>query len=240
MATALGTWPTGGPAESDAPPLLILPAGTGNSLHRALWHDRTWQQTLDAALDGATVRRGLDLLRIPSHDRAVLLGASAGLLRWTLDATARFAHLSGRDLYATAGLTAAQELRPFTGRVSVDGRLLAEGPIALAAAGGARRRGGSLLLFPHSRLDDGLLDVCVLISRSSDEAIAQLLPAMEGHHLDAPGVHAAQGHEVTFDAFDGPLPFEHDGDPWPGADTSIRLQLVPAAVPTLAATDSEE
>jgi diacylglycerol kinase (ATP) len=239
LATSLGTWPSGGPAGPDAARLLILPAGTGNSVHKALWGDRTWQDTLDRALHGDAVRRDLDLLRIASHDHAVLLGASAGLLRWTLDATARFPELSGRELYATAGLAAAQELRPFAGRVTVDGRLLAEGPISLAATGGARRRGGSLLLFPHSRLDDSLLDVCVLVSRTSDEAIAQLLPAMEGRHLDAPGVHCARGSEVTLESLDGPLPFEHDGDAWPGEDTSITLRVVPAAVPTLAAADCE-
>ena len=220
----------------DAPPLLILPAGTGNSMHKALWSDLTWEATLDAALSGAAVTRRLDLIRIVPDGPAVLLGASAGFLRWAVEATSRFPDLTGRDLYASAGLAAAQELKPFTGRVSVDGRLLAEGPIALAAVGGAQRRGGSLLLFPRSRLDDGLLDVCVLTATGPDDAIPLLLAATEGAHLGMPGVLYTEGREVSIESLDdAPLPFEHDGDLWPGDDRSLRLAIVPAAVPALAA-----
>ncbi len=236
LATALGTWPAGagGPAAADAPCLLVLPAGTGNSVHKSLWDDRSAADTLAAALGPSSLRRDLDLARIEGHDRAVLLGASAGFLRWTVEATARFPDLFGRDLYAAAGLAAAQELRPYPGRVSVDGRLVAEGPIALAAVGGAPRRGGSLHLFPHSRLDDGLLDVCVVTAAGPDDAVPLLLAAMEGAHLGQPGVHYAQGHEVTLESLDGPLPFEHDGDLWPGTESTLRLSVVPAALPVLA------
>ena len=218
-----------------APPLLILPAGTGNSMHKELWGDLSWEATLDAVLRGAAARRDLDLARIEGHDRAVLLGASAGFLRWAVEATARFPELSGRELYATAGLAAAQELRPFAGRVSVDGVVIAEGPMALAAVGGARRRGGSLLLFPRSQLDDGLLDACVLTATGPDDAIPLLMAAMEGGHLALPGVHYAQGREVLMECLDGPLPFEHDGDLWAGGDAALRLSVVPRAVPVLCA-----
>jgi len=240
MAEGIGTWPHGGPAPDGAPRLLILPAGTGNSVHKALWDDRSWTDTLEAALDGSAVRRDLDLLRIEGHDRAVLLGASAGFLRWSVEATARFPELSGRELYATAGLAAAQELRPFAGRVSVDGRLLAEGPMALAAVGGARRRGGSLVLFPRSLLDDGLLDVCVLQASGPDDAIPLLMGAMEGRHLDLPGVHYAQGRAVILECLDGALAFEHDGDLWSGDDATLRISVVPRAVPVVSPPSWQE
>jgi diacylglycerol kinase (ATP) len=242
VAEGLGTWSSpGGPASAeDAPRLLVVPAGTGNSLHRALWSDRSWGDVLDTALGGAAVRRDLDLARIEGHGRAVLLGASAGFLRWAVEATARFPELAGRELYAAAGLAAAQELRPFAGRVSVDGRVLAEGPLALAAVGGARRRGGSLVVLPHSRLDDGLLDVCVLTARGPDDAIPLLMAAMEGRHLEQPGVCYAQGREVLLEGLDAPLPFEHDGDLWPGDDREVRLSVVPGAVPVVSPPEWEE
>jgi diacylglycerol kinase (ATP) len=230
LAESLGTWPTGGPAGEDAPLLLILPAGTGNSMHKALWSDRTWQETLDAALDDSATRRDVDLARITPTPGApaVLLGASAGFLRWAVESTDRFPDLSGRDLYAAAGLAAAQELRPFPGRITVNGSVLVEGPVALAAVG------GSLLLFPRSVLDDALLDVCVLTADGPDDAMAQLLAAMDGSHLSHPGVHYAQGRDITLECLDGPLPFEHDGDLWPGTEQTLRLSVVPAAVPTVA------
>jgi diacylglycerol kinase (ATP) len=241
LAEGLGTWPDGGRrAPDDAPRLLLLPAGTGNSMHKAIWDDRTWEEVLDTALRGRTMRRDLDLARFDDRDRAVLLGASAGFLRWAVEATERFPELAGRELYAAAGLAAAQELRPFAGRVSVDGRLLMEGPMALAAVGGARRRGGALALLPHSVLDDGLLDVCVLGARGPEDAITLLMAAMEGTHLEQPQVRYAQGHEVVLECLDGPLPFEHDGDPWPGRESLLRLAVVPHAVPVVSPEVWEE
>lgn len=248
MAEGLGTWPGGGPAPQGAPSLVIVPAGTGNSMHKAIWADRTGQEVVDLALRGAAVRRDLDLVRITPTPAfaaggvppAVLLGASAGFLRWAVEATAGFPELAGRELYAAAGLAAAQELAPYAARVSVDGRVLAEGPVALAAVGGARRRGGSLLLLPRSVLDDGLLDVCVLGAGGPDDAIALLMAALEGGHLGHPDVHYAQGREVLLECLDGPLPFEHDGDLWPGADPALRLSVVPNALPVLSPPRWEE
>jgi diacylglycerol kinase (ATP) len=248
MAEGLGTWPgaderpnpRGAPSRTaplDAAQLLVVPAGTGNSLHRAVWGDRPWQNAVDLLGRGEARRRDLDLARIEGHDRAVLLGASAGFLRWAVEATARFPELSGRELYAAAGLAAAQELRPFAGRVSVDGRVLCEGPLALAAVGGARRRGGSLDILPPSWLDDGLLDVCVLSATGAEEAIGLLMPAMEGNHLGKPGVSYAQGQSITLECLDAPLPFEHDGDLWPGDDRSITLTVVPRVVPVVSPGD---
>ena len=239
MAEGLGTW-TGAAADRSAPLLVIVPAGTGNSLHRALWGDRPWQETVDLLASGGTVRRDLDLARIEGHDQAVLLGASAGFLRWAVEATSRFPELSGRELYAAAGLAAAQELQPFAGRVSVDGCVVADRPMALAAVGGARRRGGSLELFPQSRLDDGLLDVCVLGAGDAEQAMGLLALAMGGRHVGQPGVGYAQGRSVTFERVGAPLAFEHDGDLWPGDDSRITLSIVPAAVPVVSPPAWEE
>jgi diacylglycerol kinase (ATP) len=240
MAEGLGTWAGGGPAGEAAPRLLIVPAGTGNSVHRALWGELPWEESVDLLARGSVARRDLDLARIEGHDRAVLLGASAGFLRWAVEATARFPALAGRELYAAAGLAAAQELRPYAGRVSVDGAVLCEAPTALAAVGGARRRGGSLTVLPRSVLDDGLLDVCVLTARNAEEALTMLMLAMEGAHLDHAGVRYAQGRTVTLECLDGPLPFEHDGDLWSGGERSLTLSVLPAAVPVVAPLVWEE
>ncbi|HZS14982.1 MAG TPA: diacylglycerol kinase family protein [Candidatus Dormibacteraeota bacterium] len=231
IALGLGTWTAGGPAPAAAAQMLILPAGTGNSMHHALWSDRPWRESLALLGRGGTERCDVDLARISGDGQAVLLGASAGFLRWTVDATARFPHLSGRQLYMEAALSVATSLRPFPGAVSVDGRPLCEGPIALAAVGGAQRRGGSLAVLPRSVLDDGLLDVCVLLAPDGATAVEQLTAAMQGAHLELPGVHYAQGSAVTLRALDGPLPFEVDGDAWPGEASSVTLRAVPKAVP---------
>jgi diacylglycerol kinase family enzyme len=66
------------------------------------------------------------------------------------------------------------------------------------------------------------------------------MAAMEGLHLEQPGVEYRQGREVLLECLDGPLPFEHDGDIWAGRDRSLRLAVVPRALPVAVPEVGEE
>ncbi|MBI4729772.1 MAG: diacylglycerol kinase [Acidobacteria bacterium] len=251
LARGLGRFPRAA-AElargEPAPALAIVPAGTGNSVYRALWGDEPWEETLARAVGSpggsvpravgspgrATRVRNLDLGRIVETDSAFLLGASAGLLRRIVEVAAGLDHLSGRERYAAAALAAIADLRAFPGRAVVDGAVLFEGAATMMVAGGARHRGGAFQLLPRSVLDDGLLDVCVIrdLSQTELQEIAPLVFA--GEHLGRAEVSYAQGRRVVFDRADGPLPFEADGDLWEGSERSLTLEVVPGAVPVWA------
>jgi len=237
MARGLQTWPDGGPAPASAPSLLVLPGGTGNSVYTALYGDRPWQALVAAIMRGAMRRLDIDLMRIAEGDVAVLLGASTGFFRWSLDAAEQMSHLSGRERYMAAGLAAAAGLTPYRGRVEVDGALVADGGLALVAAGGAVHRSGTVAILPRSRLDDGLIDVCVLETPDAESFLPLMTRVLEGSHIGAAGVAYAQGRRVVLAASDGPLPFEHDGERWSGQDRTITLTMVAAALPVAVPVD---
>jgi diacylglycerol kinase (ATP) len=237
MVRALQTWPDGGPARASAPLLMVLPGGTGNSVYTALYGDRPWQELVAAVARGTLQRMDVDLIRIAERDVAVLLGASTGFFRWSLDAAEQMSHLSGRERYMAAGLAAATALTPYRGRVEVDGAFLAGGGLALVAAGGAVHRSGTVAILPRSRLDDGLIDVCVLETPDAESFLPLMTRVLEGSHIGAPGVAYAQGRRVVLTAEDGPLPFEHDGERWTGDDRTITLVVVPAALPVALPVD---
>jgi diacylglycerol kinase (ATP) len=233
MARALQTWPRGGPPAGDSPPLHILAAGTGNSLRRAVRGDAPGDLVADI-VDPATPIRVIDAIRVVEGDRASFLGASAGYLRWVLDALRQLdqpAQPAGRERYLAAGLAVAQRLQPYAGRVEVDGEVLADSRLGLVAVGGAVHRSGSVALLPGSRLDDGLLDVCVIEATGPDDFIVVMSRALIGEHLGEPGVSHARGRRVVLEAGDGPLAFETDGDAWPGVEQRLTLDVVPAALP---------
>jgi diacylglycerol kinase (ATP) len=242
IARAHGGWPHGGVAAS-APALAIVPKGSGNSAYQALWGDRSAEEALDIVLGaGACDLRMLDLIRRDGSDEPSLLGVNTGLVAQVAaavdEAKAREPEAGDDEQrYANAFVEVIQEFSPFPTVVTVDGRVIFEGPTTFVSVGGVRSfGGGSFKLLPRSELDDGLLDVCA-VPGTTDQALFQEVAAqvLAGEHLSRPEVGYAQGRRVTIERTDGePLAMEHDGDPHP-AGTTLAIEIVPSAVPALAA-----
>lgn len=219
--------------------LCALPAGSGNSTARNLFGDRGWRQVLDLLDDpGAFTVRHIDLLRLAEPGVTAVLGASTGFLAQVLrDARAVDPAIKGIDRYyaSAAGVLQAMPSHPI--RVTVDGIVLADGPMASVAIGGGRFRAWSFQFLPESLLDDGLLDVCA-IDALSPAAVAELVPLMAtGQYLGRPGVRYARGTSVIVERTDGlPLIAEFDGSVWDAAGSRLSIEIIPDALLALAAT----
>ncbi|BAJ28555.1 MULTISPECIES: diacylglycerol kinase family protein [Kitasatospora] len=217
---------TGAPAA-----LAIVPAGTGNSGYKMLWGERPWTEALGAVLaagPGARLRR-LDLGRVAESGHLVLLGACSGVIAEAL-VTARRIPLAGRARYAQAFAETAAAFTPYPGRVLVDGTVVHQGPTVLANVGGGQHRGGRYRVLPHSELDDGLLDVCVIGAEVDPADVPALTERAE--HLELPGVVYARGRRITVERLDGrPLVFEHDGELQPPHWSSMTLGVLPGVLP---------
>jgi diacylglycerol kinase (ATP) len=226
-AGLVSAWQSGTPT-----PLLIVPAGTANSNYRTLFGNAPWQSTVETVLRSPAVR-WLDLARVAG--RLVFSGASSGFPARALhEARALSAHNGPRRLQAALA-NLAPRYRPYPGRVTVDGRIVHNGPALLANIGGSRFRGGHFELLPHSEPDDGLLDVCVLDGGLSLTEMMELTQA--GAHLSRPGVVYERGRQVRIERTDGqPLWFEHDGEVLPLGPSAYTVDVVPAAVPVLTTT----
>lgn len=210
--------------------LLAVPLGTGNSGYKMLWDDRPWTDALKAVLDdsgpGGSARvRHLDLALLVGTGNLVYLGSCTGVIAQAL-VTAADIPLVGRGRYARAFAETAAAYEPYPGRVVVDGKTVHEGPTVLANIGGGPYRGGQYLVLPHSRLDDGLLDVCVI----GDGVKATEVPGLTltAAHLDHPATVYARGRRITLERTDGgPLPLEHDGEYQYGIGSSATFEVRP-------------
>lgn len=133
----------------------------------------------------------------------------------TVESALRAPDVRWLDLARVAGrlVFAGASVGPYPGRVTVDGRLVHSGHTVLVDVGGGRHR-GQFGLLPRAALDDGLLDVCVL----GEDAMYE------------------RGRQVRIERTDGqPLRFEHDGEVLPPGPSEYTVDIVPAAVPVLAA-----
>ncbi|WP_031089539.1 diacylglycerol/lipid kinase family protein [Streptomyces sp. NRRL WC-3549] len=217
--------------------LAVVPGGTGNSGYKMLWGERPWSESLKAVLTdsgpgGSARLRRLDLARLAETGQYVYLGACSGVIADAL-IKARDIPLTGRDLYTKAFADTAAAYVPYPGRVTVDGRVVHEGPTVLANVGGGRYRGGRYLVLPDSLLDDGLLDVCVIGGGLAAADVPGL--TLEAAHLGHPATVYARGRTITVERTDGRrLPLEHDGEYQHGIGASATFEVMPGALPVWA------
>jgi diacylglycerol kinase (ATP) len=223
--------------------LCVVPAGSGNSTARSLWGDRTSEQVvalLAGDPPGRVRRRHLDLLRLHEPDLVSVLGASTGFLAQVLvDAEHVDPSLTGIDRYYAAAFAILADMPDHPTRVTVDGRVLSDGPTCSVAIGGGRFRARSFQFLPESVLDDGLLDVSSIgaVRGAAVDELAALIPT--GEHLARPDVTYARGRVVVVERTDGlPLVAEFDGSVLTGIGSSLTAEVLPRAVSALAATDT--
>ncbi|WP_199571377.1 diacylglycerol/lipid kinase family protein [Streptomyces murinus] len=224
------------PADHGAS-LAVIPGGTGNSGYKMLWGERPWSEALKAILTdhgigGSARLRRLDLARLAETRNYVYLGACSGVIADAL-ITAQQVPLSGRERYVRAFADTADGYEPYPGRVTVDGRIVHEGPTVLANVGGGPYRGGRYQVLPDSLLDDGLLDVCVIGGDITAAQVPEL--TLNAAHMAHPATVYARGRRITVERTDGRrLPLEHDGEYQHGIGAAATFEVLPGALPVWA------
>ncbi len=222
--------------------LCAVPCGSGNSTARNLWGDRSWDDVAALLADprGLVHTRRIDLMRLAETGTVALLGASTGFLAQVLvDAQHVDESLTGIDRYYAAAVGILADMPAHPTRVTVDGRVLSDGPTSSVAVGGGRFRARSFQFLPESVLDDGLLDVSTIaaISGAAVDEVAAGIPT--GDHLGRPDVTYTRGRHVVVERTDGlPLVAEHDGSVLVGLGSRLTAEVLPAALTVLAATDT--
>jgi diacylglycerol kinase (ATP) len=85
-------------------------------------------------------------------------------------------------------------------------------------------------VLPHTIVDDGLLDVCVIGGEQDPAEMLRL--ARTGAHVARPGVIYARGRHVVIERTEGaPVWFEHDGEVANDLGATFTFDVVPHGVP---------
>ncbi|MEU5366069.1 diacylglycerol kinase family protein [Streptomyces sp. NPDC005925] len=233
VASGLARTGLGQPAGK-RPAMINIPLGTGNSFYQEIWADAPWREVLDQALSGEHPHlRRVDMAHIREIDVLALLGAGSGLVADVLEVANRMVDVRGRDRYQQAVAQVMSAYAPYEGRVSVDGEVVHEGPVVLVNIGGGRYRAGRFKLLPHSVIDDGLLDVCVVGGQMGVRELAGL--TRDGSHIGRPGVVYERGSRFVVERTDGGrLSFEHDGELRTCDVSRYTIDVLPAVLPVLA------
>jgi lipid kinase YegS len=189
-------------------PLGIIPVGTANDFAR----QAGLPMDADHAMDVILHRKPVPVDTITLNGRRFLNVSVGGVgAEATAETPAEAKEQLGALAYALTGMRKLADLVPVRARFTGPGLSL-DVEFLVFAVGNGRASGGGTALTPRARLDDGLLDVCIVESRNRGEFARLALRMKRGEHLDADGVHYAQLPSLTVEART-PLAVNVDGEP---------------------------
>ena len=207
----------------DGVSLGIVPVGTGNDLARSLGLPRDPAAAWTVAIGRG--ERPVDLMRATSGDGRQRWFGSAGGIGFDAQVAAAMAKRSawqrGRAAYL---VTTLSELLRFDNRsvdLELDGATTTARVLFVAIANG-EYYGGGMRIAPGARVDDGMLDLCVVGDISRLTALGQLANLYRGTHINHAQVEMRRGRSVTISG--DPATLVHlDGEPFGGLPLSIDL-----------------
>lgn len=159
--------------------LAIIPGGTGNDLAKSLGIEENLHVSLNNLVRGRVKEIDLGKVKDMFFFNISSLGFDSEVVRHT-DKIKRF--VKGKTSYILGVITALVVYRSRRMAFEVDGRHI-ERRATLVAVGNGRYYGGGMMILPMAKVDDGLLDVCV-VKDISNLRILTLLPTIfKGEHV---------------------------------------------------------
>ncbi len=203
-----------------------VPLGHGNDLARALGVPLDPLAAVEFLLRAPVA--SIDLARVGD----VVYGCVAGVgldAATSRRANSRGGWLTGHARYFLIALQTLATYQPIRVALTSDTESFS-GEVMWLAVANAPNYGGGLRIAPQARLDDGLLDVCI-IERISTFSLLRLYPALlRGEHVGAPKVRYFRASRVRLDA---PAGAELFGDGEFLSRLPLEISVEPAALRVL-------
>lgn len=210
--------------RDDAPPLAVIPAGTGNDAARTLGTlHLSVEQAIRVAMERRQVR--LDVGRI--GDRLFLNGFGAGIDGEVAARSVSVRWARGMVPYLVAAALTIPRWKPFEFEATLDGEAVS-GRGTLVTVSNSKTCGGGFRLTPHADPKDGLLDACIVGGLGRLRILRQLPRAMRGTHTNDPCVTYRQVRRAEI-RFSRPVAAHVDGNLISGLEHAV-LEVLPGAL----------
>jgi len=177
-------------------PLGILSLGTGNDLAKGLGIPREPQEAARVLLRGTA--KPIDLARIGSTLYHCIAGVGFDSIV-TRFANEQVRWVNGSPRYAWAILRCLRFYHPQRLEIRSNVKDFT-GDVIFVTIGNNRSYGGGVTMAPRARLDDGLLDVCIVPAMSKLELLRWVPAAYRGEHLAHPGMVYFQTSTVSLNS----------------------------------------
>jgi diacylglycerol kinase (ATP) len=221
-------------ATDSSAALGAVPAGSGNDFARVIGmptSPRSWA----ASIVGGHMKM-VDVGQIDwkddvgEHTEFFLNAAGCGLDAAIADRATSIRYLRGWPRYMAAVFQSLKRWENPIAHVDLtdsDGETASfSEAVLLSTVGNGRTSGGGFMLTPRAKVDDGLLDVC-LVPKTPLGRVLQLIPrVLKGSHTSEPEVRYAQTSDVRM-RFEQPVPIHLDGEVVTRSAIEVAIRVKP-------------
>ena len=210
--------------------LALIPTGSGDDFARVTGIPRNIRKACDLVIDGqvretdVAVANGLRYLGVAG------LGFDSEVADF---ANRNVKFLRGSAVYLYAIFRVLPKFTPRRVRIRTENGVRDE-EIMFAAVGNSRQYGGGIRITPDAKIDDGLLDLCIVHRTTRMELLKTLPKAYTGAHVRSAFVEMGRGREFHFDG-EQVMAVYADGEPLTRtpvsfglADQKLRIVTPPA------------
>ncbi len=200
-----------------------LPAGTGQDWARGLGMPLNMHQALDWLAQAPVRPIDVGHVRYDDEQRYFLNISSAGISH---DVVQRVESMNKRRpwTFLLATVRAILEYQPDNVRIELDGQIWYEGSVYLVAVANGRYFGAGIKIAPEAVIDDGLLDVIVVMGVSRIRLLTALQTAYDGTHIYNSAVMTARAHTIRITGDGSARGMDLDGEPAAGHDLHYTVQ----------------
>ena len=203
----------------------IIPAGSGNDFAYAIGLPPKVPDAVARLMEGNT--RLVDVGRI--NDRLFAYGVGMGFIAQANLESRKIKYLRGTLLYVIALLKVLMfQYKTHELEITVDGTQIKQRAMLAAIANGGRTA-GAFLLTPDARIDDGLLDLCIIAPASRLDVMRFIPLVLKGHHTKLDEVQTFTGREVKVRS-NKPLVTHVDGEVFGLGELYYEFSILPACL----------
>lgn len=186
----------------------VIPLGTGNDFAAVLGLPEDPVDAAGRVAAGQERRVDLGVLL----ERVFVNASAGGFIAEVSDAlTPGLKTVAGRMAYLIAGAGVLMDFEPAVAEARFGGEVLPPKRYQLFVVCNGQTIGGGHRVAPRARLDDGLLDVCLVEASTTTEFVTLLRRISNGEHLDDPLVTYRQFREGEL-SFDRVIKVNTDGE----------------------------
>lgn len=212
----------------------IVPVGSGNDFVKMIGIPSDPDAATEILLAGNTIRMDVGEIVVDNdHIRFFNNNIGIGFDAYVNNESLKIKYIRGFAMYLAAALKSIFAYKHPLIRYSNNG-VFHEERILLVNTGNGACSGGGFYITPDAKINDGVLDVCVIKSMNKFEILTNLPKTMNGSHVGMDCVHMYKTHELTIESEDG-LPIHADGEVVAMNARHIYIKVLPAALDVVVA-----
>jgi diacylglycerol kinase (ATP) len=211
------------------PALAVLPIGRGNDFAYSMGVPKLWQDAAQTLVKAKRHPLDIGIAKSELFPKGRYFGNGVGI---GFDAVVGFvaakSKLTGFMAYLAAAIkTIFLYFHAPTIKLELDDQTITQPDLMVSIMNG-RRMGGTFMMAPESKHDDGVFDLCIA-GQVSRLGIFALIPHfMKGDQAKQKAVKTARSRKVIATAVKGTLPAHADGETLCEKGKQVSVELLPA------------